>query len=182
MSLIGSIFSFECKKLSCCKKITRVNTNDDDYQSIYEQAQASNILLIPATNIQTLKSLFPETNHVHLFSILVVGKNREYILVKLNGDLRFNGQEKLVNNKQNDSMPTEIRKVLDGVWDKTINDAKSLQFLMVYKGICYLCNSYPFLNESKEVIGAICFLRNIDLIQNAPRLSVDRSNTTVPTS
>ena len=96
--------------------------------------------------------------------------------MKLNGDLRFNGQEKLVNNKQNDSMPTEIRKVLDGVWDKTINDAKSLQFLMVYKGICYLCNAYPFLNESKEVIGAICFLRNIDLIQNAPRLSVDRSN------
>lgn len=175
-SIIGSIFSFDCGKFTCCKRISKVNTSDDDYQSIYDTAQASNILILPATNIQTLKSLFPETNHVHLFNILIVGKNKEYILCKLQGDLAFSGQDKIINARYSDRMPTEIRKLLDGIWDKTLIDEKNLQFVMVFKGKAYLCNSYCFKNSNMQTIGAICFIRNIDLLHEAARLSVDEQN------
>ena len=175
MSIIGSIFSFDCKTFTCFKRITRVNTNDDDYDSIYQTAQQSNILILPATNIQTLKSLFPESNHVHLFNVLIVGKEKEYILCKLQGDFQFQGHEKLMNAKYADRMPTEIRKLLDGIWDKTLGN-KNLQFLMVFRGKAYLCNSFSFKNSDMDIIGAICFIRNIELVQETSRLSVDRQN------
>ena len=174
-SIIGSIFSFDCRKFTCCKRLDSVNTNDDDYRNIYETAQNSNILILPATNIETLKSLFPETNHVALWNILIVGKDKEYILVKLNGDLQFSGCDRLVNNKYADKMPKEIRQLLDSIWEKTLL-GKNLQFIMIFHGKAYLCNSYCFKNENLEIIGAICFLRDMENMQDNQRLSVDGNN------
>lgn len=91
-------------------------------------------------------------------------------------DLAFRGQDKLINGKHVDTMPVEIRKFSDNVWDKTLNEKNNLQFVIVYRGKAYLCNSYNFQNQKHETIGAICFIRNMDLLQDNPRLSVDREN------
>lgn len=123
-----------------------------------------NITTLPVMIGRELVDLYPPTNHVEKWNVLIVGKNKNYILVNLK-DIHIPNTEFLPNNQGDPFLPKEVSDFFNHVWDKTLS-GNELQFFMMWNGKTYFVNTYRFLNGAHEVIGAIMFMRLLDLIPN----------------
>jgi hypothetical protein len=123
-----------------------------------------NIITLPVMTGRDIADLYPPTNHVEDWSILIVGKQKNYILAHLN-DLHVPNADCLPNNTGDRFLPKEVNSYFNQVWDKTLA-GNELQFYMVMNGKTYFVNTYRFVNRSSETVGAIMFLRQIDLMPN----------------
>lgn len=171
MSIVGSFFHISIKKLICC---ICPEPNDDPLETIVETAEINNILVLPTRPNDTLKNLFPLSNHVkERFNILCVGAEKEYILVRLT-DLKLPGCENLENKRYSETMPENIRAILDSIWEQSLA-GKSLSFYLVVRGLTYLCHSFPLPLQNGKIVGAICFIRGVqhETASGEYRLSID---------
>lgn len=142
--------------INCFKK--------EDNKKIYERAEKYNIMILPIEKGHEINDLFPKNNHVELWTTLVIGKNKNYIVSNINNiELGINKESDLLNNLGNNIMPEEFFEFLDSVWDKTLHGphGEALQFFIIIKSVTYLCNTYPLLNNNKIVTGGIMFIRQI---------------------
>jgi hypothetical protein len=105
--------------------------------------------------------LYPLTDHVELWSTLVVGNDKTYILSNINDCELYFPREKLLNRKDTSILPHELSTFFDAIWDRTLIGTQ-LQFYMVWMGRVYFVNTYPFRNGKGKVIGAIMFIRPFD--------------------
>jgi hypothetical protein len=104
-----------------------------------------------------IKNLYPVTDQVEKWSVFVIGNDMTYIHASV-GDFHVPGYEDLLNNKGNNILPNELNEFFEPIWKKTL-DGSQLQFYMSVKQRLYFVNTYPFVNENKDVIGAIMFIR-----------------------
>lgn len=123
-----------------------------------------NIVTLPVMMGRDIADLYPPTNHVEDWSILIIGKNKNYILAHMN-DLHIPNTDFLPNNIGDRYLPKEISAYFNQIWDKTLA-GNELQFFMVLNGKTYFVNTYRFLNRTAEVVGAVMFLRQTDLMPN----------------
>jgi hypothetical protein len=128
-------------------------------RKIYQVSREYKISILPITPQFDIDNLYPLTDHVELWNIFVVGNDKTYILANIN-DLHIHipNHNGLHNQKGEDILPSELVKVFDTLWDRTLS-GRQLQFYMVWNGKLYFMNTYPFFNGAKVVIGAILFMR-----------------------
>jgi hypothetical protein len=126
--------------------------------------ESYNIVTLPVMIGKDIADLYPPTNHVEDWSILIIGKNKNYLLAHMN-DLQIPNVDFLPNNLGDPYLPKEISAYFNQIWAKTLA-GHELQFFMVLNSKTYFVNTYRFLNRSSEVVGAIMFLRQIDLMPN----------------
>ena len=115
------------------------------------------INILPIKDTFYLSNLYPITDRVERWSVFIVGNDKTYIHVS-QGDFNFPRANELPNRKGNALMSDELIEFFTPIWNQTLN-GKQLQFYMSVKERLYFVNSYPFINEQKQVIGGILFVR-----------------------
>lgn len=161
MSLLN-INIFETFNLSCLcnrgKKHRRKKTEDADLSHVIQAGHEYNIAVLPVAPAFKLSNLFPLTNHVERWNIMIVGSDKSYILASI-GDphVKLEGS-KLLNQKGIDRLPKELSGFFEIVWSKTLAGQR-LQFFMVWNSKTYLVNTYALYNQSDSVVAATMFMR-----------------------
>jgi hypothetical protein len=132
---------------------------------LYEVSKKYKIAVLPIQENYDLDNLYPITDKVELWTILVVGNDKTYIHVSNPDPFRTipNLNSSVLNKKADNLLPEEFKAFLDPLWDKTLI-GNQLQFYMVVDGRIFFVNTYPFYNQSSKVIGAILFMRKFDTI------------------
>lgn len=163
---------FKCvfpSKIERVKKSIRENTRD-----------IPSIVILQIKDTVDIENLFPITNHVALWNSFVVGKNKEYILVSVNDELKeLIIRDKLLNNTGENILPKDLNDFFEYLWRTTIYDSINLQLYMLYQDSVYLVNTYSLKNAKNNVIGAVGFMRKVKNMPNTPkpeiRISADIS-------
>ena len=104
-----------------------------------------------------IKNLYPVTDQVEKWTVFVIGNDMTYIHVSV-GDFHFPNHEGLLNNKGSNILTLELNEFLEPLWRQTLG-GNQLQFYMSVQQKLYFVNTYPFINDNREVIGAIMFIR-----------------------
>lgn len=104
-----------------------------------------------------IKNLYPITDHVHLWSVFVVGNDMTYIHASI-GEFNFPDHNLLLNKKGPSVLIPELNEFFEPLWKQTLNGSQ-LQFYMSVQQKLFFVNTYPFINGNREVIGAIMFIR-----------------------
>lgn len=104
-----------------------------------------------------IKNLYPITDQVQKWSVFVVGNDKTYIHASI-GEFDFPNSEHLINKKGTNILSSELNEFFDPLWTQTLNGSQ-LQFYMSVSQKLFFVNTYPFVNEKKDVIGAIMFIR-----------------------
>ena len=133
-------------------------------RNIYDLGEKYNICVLPIQQTFELDNLYPQTNQVHDWTTLVVGKDKTYVLTHL-GSISFANSEQLVNNKGPGIIPKELQDFFDPLWDETLAGT-NLQLFLVIDGLTYFMNTFSFKNNRGVVIGACMFLRLFNTIPN----------------
>lgn len=154
LEAINLTFNCFCNKESTKKK--EENTNYDEM--IFSTARKYDIGVLPVNSNIQIKNLYPITDQVHLWNTFIVGKDKTYILTSVNDFPGYREESTLLNKKGDSVLPKFLQDFFDPIWDKTLS-SKQLQFYMIYHSRTYFVNTYPFVNEEKQVIGAIMFIR-----------------------
>ncbi len=129
-----------------------------------------NIAILPVISDYEIENLYPVTDQVHKWNILIVGSDKTYIHASIY-DLDIPETENLVNNRGTTVLSHELNEFFDPIFDNTLNGRK-LQFLIIWRKTTYLVNTYPLENQSNKVVGAIMFVRAYELL---PKMSLDMS-------
>jgi hypothetical protein len=129
-----------------------------------------NIAILPVISDYEIENLYPVTDQVHKWNILIVGSDKTYIHASIY-DLDIPETENLVNNRGTTILSTELNEFFDPIFDNTLKGRK-LQFLIIWRKTTYLVNTYPLENQSNKVVGAIMFVRAYELL---PKMSLDMS-------
>ncbi len=134
-------------------------------KKLYEVSLKYKIAVLPIQENYDLDNLYPITDQVHLWTILVVGNDKTYIHVSNPDPFRHipNLDSTVLNKKAEGILPAEMIGFLDPIWDTTLN-GHQLQFYIVFDGRIFFVNTYPFYNGRQKVIGAILFMRRFDTI------------------
>lgn len=138
---------------------------DDIDKHLYEVSKKYKIGVLPIQENYDIDNLYPITDQVELWTILVVGNDKTYIHVSNPDPFRNipNLDGAVLNKKAEGVLPPEFRGFLDPIWDKTLG-GQQLQFYIVFDGRIFFVNTYPFYNGKEKVIGAILFMRRFDTI------------------
>jgi hypothetical protein len=123
------------------------------------------ILPVPATFC--IENLYPSTNHVDLWNILIIGNDKTFVHAALR-DLDMPDERTFANNRSGTVLNRELQEFFDPIFDQTLANHK-LQFYMTWQGKIFLVNSYPIVNQLSDVIGGIFFIRNFSLM---PRMTL----------
>lgn len=158
---------------SCCKKDE--NANEEKIQERFQQKLKSvgakyNIAILPVISDYEIDNLYPVTDQVHKWNILIVGSDKTYIHASIY-DLDIPETDNLVNNRGATVLCHELNEFFDPIFDNTLSGRK-LQFLIIWRKTTYLVNTYPLENQSSKVVGAIMFVRAYELL---PKMSLDMS-------
>lgn len=131
-------------------------------KNIYAASHKHNINVLPVLPNFDIQNLYPITDRVEQWNVLVVGSDKTYILASLKDPfMRMDppDAETLLPNRQGpEVLPAELNAFFDPVWDKTLL-GRQLQFYILWNERLYFINTYPFFNSSHRVIGAILFMR-----------------------
>lgn len=155
---------FETLNVSClCRKpkVTGDDEEEDDAdlkKSLYKMARDYKISVLPVDSNFELANLFPLTNHVEWWNIMIVGRTKEYILASIKDPHTRIPSTGLPNHRGEEALPGELVQLFDAVWTKTLA-GRQLQFFLVWNGKLYLINTYPLRNGESVVIGAVMFMR-----------------------
>ena len=156
---------FENINLTCAPNLfgSKKKISDDGLdRNIYNVSKEYKISILPIIPDFDIDNLYPITDQVHKWSILIVGNDKTYILASIKDPhITIPESEDLPNHTGNNILPEELTKFFDSVWTTTLT-GKQLQFYMVWNGKLYFVNTYPFFNGKKKVIGAILFMRAFD--------------------
>ena len=106
-----------------------------------------------------LKNLYPVTDQVERWSTLIIGNDKTYIQVSM-GDFQFENGNELVNKTGNNILSQELQEFFDPLWTQTLA-GNQLQFYMSVSSKLYFVNTYPFVNDRKDIIGAVMFIRTM---------------------
>jgi hypothetical protein len=141
----------------------RLSTEDDHaFNYIRNRGAQYNIGVLPAVVDFTIDNLYPETNEVHKWNTLIIGNDKTFIHVSI-FDLQIPEALSLMNQKVGTALSPELQMFFDPIFDRTLHGNK-LQFLISWRGHIYLVNTYPLTNQKDEVIGAVIFIRNCNLL------------------
>ena len=155
---------FETLNVSCLcrKKGATVGDDEEDegdlHSSLYRMARDYKISVLPVDSAFELSNLFPLTNHVERWNIMIVGKTKEYILASIKDPHTRIPSSNMANRRGEEALPGELVQLFDALWTKTLS-GKQLQFFLVWNSKLYLVNTYPLRNGAAVVIGAIMFMR-----------------------
>lgn len=166
-------FVFNC---FCTKPIPTNERKENDKltRNIYDMSQKHNINILPINMNYEINNLYPKSNMVHEWTILIIGNDKTYILANINAP-GLGDSEKLLNHKGTGLFPEPIEEFLEPVWDKTLK-GNNLQFFMLYNGKTYLVNTYAMSNHKGKVIGACLFMR---LFESLPSTSQYQEGITI---
>lgn len=139
----------------------RVYSEADDIASKYDMT----ILPVPASFC--IDNLYPPTNHVHRWNILIIGKDKTFVHASI-CDLDLPDQTKFPNNRCGTVLSRELQEFFDPIFDQTLANHQ-LQFYMAWQSKIFLVNTYPILNQRTEVIGGVLFIRDNSLL---PRMTL----------
>jgi hypothetical protein len=128
------------------------------------EAQKYNIRTLPVIFGKELTDLYPPSNHVEKWSTLIVGKHKDYILANIN-DIDIPFASEMLNRKSSDMLPDEINRFFNHVWDNTLS-GNELQFFMLFNNRTFFVNTYHLLNGEHQIIGAVMFMRSLDVMTN----------------
>jgi hypothetical protein len=140
-------------------------TEDDGLQKeLYHVSQKYKIAILPIVTDYDLDNLYPITDRVEQWNIMVIGNDKTYILASLRDPyLRPFREEGVLNNNGETTIPPELQGFFSPIWDKTLAGSQ-LQFYIVYSSHLYFINTYPILNGKKKIIGAIMFMRAFETL------------------
>ena len=149
--------------------------NEKKVQERFEQKLKSvgakyNIAILPVISDYEIDNLYPITDQVHKWNILIVGNDKTYIHASIY-DLDIPETENLINNRGTAVLSHELNEFFDPIFDNTLKGRK-LQFLIIWRKTTYLVNTYPLENQSNNVVGAIMFVRAYELL---PKMSLEMS-------
>jgi hypothetical protein len=175
MSLVSIIeplkFHFNC---FCGEKDSKLKNKYKNkfIESIHEHGQAYNITVIPVQVDFEIDNIYPETNQVDKWNIIIIGRDKTFVHVHLY-DLVIPDAENFVNNRAGSVLNRELRDFFDPVFENTLA-GQQLQFIMGWLGNIHLVNTYPIKNQNNMIIGAILFIRNYMLL---PKLFFEKKST-----
>lgn len=110
-----------------------------------------------------INNLYPDWDKVDLWNIFIIGNDKTYILANIK--TFFNQASPpgnaALNNNGVAGLDEWLQRFLDPLWDVTLQ-GHHLHFVMLLQGRTYVCNSYPFRNQTRKVIGAILLIRLFD--------------------
>ena len=170
MSIFSGL-SVSVERLSCLNCFRRPRDADERKtmarqlstgRELVDVSERYNITTLPVMTGRELVDLYPPTNHVECWNVLIVGKHKNYILVNLK-DVRIPNSERLLNQQGDPFLPRQLRDFFNHVWDKTLA-GEEMQFFMLWSGKTYFVNTYRFVNGAQDVIGAIMFMRLLELM------------------
>lgn len=151
---INVVFNCFCPAQDSRAKAKKVKDMDRQIQRINGRYD---IHILKVAQDFHIKNLYPPTDRVENWSVFIVGNDKTYIHVSL-GDFTFPDSENLLNNRGANVMPNELNEFFDPIWTQTLEGCQ-LQFYMSVQQRLFFVNTYPFINDNKEVIGAIMFVR-----------------------
>lgn len=162
-------FNFDCFKDPSVKEFKESKSKkgnvciSDIYKSNSPEYNVYPLALKEEFNIT---DLFPSTNHVELWNIFIVGREKTYIQVSINdNDICIPNKMKLLNKKGENLIPDELEEIFNNIWDTTLM-GNNIQIILIWNSIPYLVNTYSFKNSSGLIIGAILFMRRFDKVQS----------------
>ena len=132
--------------------------NEHAFNYIRNRGAEYNIGVLPAVVDFTIDNLYPVSNEVHKWNILIIGKDKTFIHVCIY-DLDIPEVSAMPNQKAGNVLSRELQLFFDPIFDRTLAGSK-LQFLISWRGNIYLVNTYPMSNQKDSVIGGIFFIRN----------------------
>jgi hypothetical protein len=143
------------------------NQNNNKFvESIHELGQQYNISVLPVHANFEIDNIYPETNQVDKWNIIIIGSDKTFVHVHLY-DLQIPDAQLFLNHRSGAVLGKELKEFFDPVFDATLC-GRQLQFLIGWSGDIYLVNTFPIRNPNSNVIGAILFIRNYLLL---PRIS-----------
>lgn len=153
-SLVFNCFLPSNKKM---KQRFEINKN------LLELGEKYNISTLPVLIGKEITDLYPITDQVHKWNIFIVGKKKNYIMAHT-FDLDIGvDQSELLNRQADPYLGKELNDFFNPVWDKTL-EGNDLQFFMLWSGKTYFVNTYVLSNGTRDVIGAIMFIRAVEVL------------------
>ena len=143
------------------KANTHARSSSVDNEEWVQLSRRHKIGILPAAADFNICNLYPSTDHVEKWTVLVVGSDKTYILANVQDELHIPDAGRLLNCRGADVLPPKLQSVFDGFWDKTLG-GKQLQLYLTWDNLLYLVNTYPFFNGQGKVIGAALFMRQSD--------------------
>ena len=143
-------------------------------KNIFAASHKHCINVLPILPNFDIQNLYPITDCVEQWNILVVGSDKTYILASLKDPfIRLEPRDievRLPNKHGNEVLPPELDAFFEPVWDKTLL-GKQLQFYIIWNDRLYFINTFPFFNSAQAVIGAILFMRNFHAVPTLNAMS-----------
>jgi hypothetical protein len=132
----------------------------DKYDDIDKKLKTLNgkfdIQILNASADFQLRNLYPTTDHVETWSVFIIGNDKTYVHACV-GDFKF-PSDNLINHRGSRVLTDELNQFFEPLWEETLK-GHQLQFYMTLKTHLYIVNTYPFVNDTKDIIGAIMFIR-----------------------
>lgn len=132
------------------------------YDEVSTMGERYNITILPVHANFRIDNLYPETNQVHKWNIIIIGKDKTFVHVSIH-DLDMPGFESFPNRRSGNVLDRHLQDFFDPIFDKTLNNEK-LQFVMGWSQRIYLVNTYPLTNQVGTVIGGVVFIRDYSLM------------------
>lgn len=132
------------------------------YDEVSTIAERYDITILPVHADFRIDNLYPETNQVHKWNIIIIGKDKTFIHASIH-DLDFPDFESFPNRRSGNVLDRQLQDFFDPIFDKTLNNEK-LQFIMCWSKKIYLVNTYPLANQISDVIGGVIFIRDYSLM------------------
>lgn len=149
------------------KSRNRRNASEDRHRyTIYDEVRTAgeryNITILPVHANFCIDNLYPETNQVHKWNIIIIGKDKTFIHVSIH-DLDLPEYDTFPNRRAGNVLDRHLQDFFDPIFEKTLSNQK-LQFVMGWSHRIFLVNTYPLNNQFGNVIGAVIFIRNYSLM------------------
>lgn len=132
------------------------------YDDVASMGERYNITILPVYAGFCIENLYPETNQVHKWNIIIIGKDKTFIHVSVH-DLDLPQHETFPNRRSGNVLDRQLQDFFDPIFDKTLMKHQ-LQFIMAWSQRIFLVNTYPICNQVGGVIGAVIFIRNYNLM------------------
>jgi hypothetical protein len=144
----------------CCLHPQAINRYAEIDSHIQQMNGKYDIHILKVAETFHLINLYPITDQVEKWSVFIVGNDMMYIHASL-GDFdipEIKNHNHLLNHKGPNILSYELNEFFEPIWKQTLNGAQ-LQFYLSVRQRLFFVNTYPFINDKKDVIGAIMFIR-----------------------
>ena len=182
MSCFG-VTVFSCPSISLIfNQAAKRKKREDEFTKNLANLTDTQLKVLPFVTMVELSDIFPAADDVALWSIYIVGKNKQILLSQDN--LGLSG-DSLLNKKYNDVLRGPNAEFFDTVFNAIITGVEKA-FLIVHNEKLNFANIYSFRNASGIVTGGILFVRlytnmlvEVELMQqshNSERKSTSMDN------